>query len=121
MNKSRLITKNLIYEINSLTSDAKNVYWVVAFAMKSGIKTVLPALKDAAQKNAEIKILIGDYLFISQPEAISLLISELPNAEIRLFQSKGTSFHPKAYLFRHSHSTHRWLIKLITFSTNKRD
>lgn len=37
----------------------------------------------------EIKILIGDYLHITQSEAVELLFAELPNAEIRLFESAG--------------------------------
>ena len=49
---------------------------------------------------AEIKILNGDYLHITQPEALKLLLTELSDTEIRLFESRDISFHPKAYLFR---------------------
>lgn len=54
----------------------------------------------------EIKILIGDYLHITQPEALELLMIELPNAEIRLYKSQGVPFHPKAYLFRENEQSH---------------
>ena len=106
MSEIRLITSNLIGEIKELTQKADNIYWIVAFAMKSGVRLVLPHLKEAAAKDAEIKILIGDYLHITQPEALDLLFAELPNAEIRLFQSRGVSFHPKAYLFRTDQKSH---------------
>ncbi|MFS0574105.1 DEAD/DEAH box helicase family protein [Sporosarcina sp. 179-K 3D1 HS] len=106
MTDIRLITSNLIKEIKHLTKQADTLYWIAAFAMRSGFTLVLPHLKEAAARGAEIKILVGDYLFITQPEALRLLVDELPEAEIRLYISKGTAFHPKAYLFRmtdHSH------------------
>lgn len=106
MTEIRLITSNLIREIKELTPKADNLYWIVAFAMESGVRLVLPHLKEAAANGAEIKILVGDYLHITQPEALELLFTELPNAEIRLFESRGVSFHPKAYLFRTAQNAH---------------
>lgn len=106
MTEIRLITSNLINEIQTLTPKAKNIYWIVAFAMKSGVRLILPHLKEAAANGAEIKILIGDYLHITQPEALEMLFDELPHAQIRLFTSHGISFHPKAYLFRSTTNTH---------------
>lgn len=106
MTEVRLITSNLIDEIKDLTRKADHLYWIVAFAMKSGVRLVLPYLKEAAENGAEIKILIGDYLHITQPEALELLFTELPNAEIRLYNSQGVSFHPKAYLFREGEQSH---------------
>lgn len=100
MSKLRLITSNLIHDLTKLSSDATSICWVTAFGMKSGVKLVLPTLKEALSRNAEIKILLGDYLFITQPQALELLLHELPGAEIRLHRSNGISFHPKAYLFR---------------------
>lgn len=106
MTEIRLITSNLIEEIKQLTHKAENIYWIVAFAMKSGVQLVLPHLKEAAANGAEIKILIGDYLHITQPEALELLLTELPTAQIRLYESRGVSFHPKAYLFKSNVNSH---------------
>ncbi|KAA0966368.1 hypothetical protein FQ087_09090 [Sporosarcina sp. ANT_H38] len=103
----RLITSYLIGEIKDLTQKAENIYWSVAFAMKSGVRLVLPHFKMTAANGAEIKIVIDDYLHITQPEALELLFTELPNAEIRLSdESRGVSFHPKAYLFRADQDSH---------------
>ena len=113
MNNLKLITSNLIEDLTRLSKDATSIYWITAFAMKSGVKLVLPQLKAALAKNAEIKILVGDYLYITQPEALALLLQELPNAEIRLYKSNGVSFHPKAYLFRSEKTNH-----LIVGSSN---
>ncbi|WP_144512298.1 DEAD/DEAH box helicase family protein [Bacillus sp. FJAT-22090] len=113
MNKLRLITSNLIHDLTKLSAEASSIYWITAFAMKSGVKLVLPSLKEALARNSELKILIGDYLYITQPQALELLLQELPGAEIRLHKSYGTSFHPKAYLFRSEINNH-----LIVGSSN---
>lgn len=63
MSELRLITPNLIYDLTKLSSDASSIYWITAFAMKSGVKLVLPALKEALSSNAEIKLFVGDYLY----------------------------------------------------------
>ncbi|MBE2909192.1 DEAD/DEAH box helicase family protein, partial [Anoxybacillus flavithermus] len=47
----------------------------------------------------DIKICAGDYLYVTQPEALRQLIAIHPNIEVRLWKSTGISFHPKAYLF----------------------
>ena len=43
----------------------------------------------------------GDYLFITQPETLRSLNDIHSNIEVRLWQSNGTSFHPKAYIFQY--------------------
>ena len=100
MTKLRLLTKNLLDELKRLTAEADTIYWMTAFMMKSGVNEVLPALRDASMRGADIKILTGDYLSITQPDALELLYEALPSAELRMIESGGTSFHPKAYLFK---------------------
>ncbi|WP_242705646.1 DEAD/DEAH box helicase family protein [Pontibacillus sp. ALD_SL1] len=96
----KLLTSNLIEDVLHHIQHSSTIYLLSAFVMKSGVKMVLPALKEAAVRGADIKILTGDYLYVTQPEALSLL-SELPldQVEVRLWQSNGRSFHPKAFLF----------------------
>lgn len=100
MTELRLLTRNLLDDLKRLTAEADTIYWMTAFLMKSGVKEVLPVLQDAAIRGAEIKILTGDYLSITQPDALQMLLDELPEAEVRMIESGGTSFHPKAYLFK---------------------
>ncbi|MDW0115027.1 DEAD/DEAH box helicase family protein [Sporosarcina saromensis] len=100
MTELRLVTQNLLADLKLLTEDADTIYWMTAFLMKSGVREVLPMLKQAAARGADIKILTGDYLSITQPDALELLLEEVPSAELRLVESGGTSFHPKAYLFK---------------------
>ncbi|WP_301107165.1 hypothetical protein [Sporosarcina sp.] len=70
MTKLRLLTRNLLEDLKKLTAEADTIYWMTDFLMKSGVKEVLPVLREAALRGAEIKILTGDYLSITQPGAL---------------------------------------------------
>jgi superfamily II DNA or RNA helicase/HKD family nuclease len=72
--------------------------------MKSGVRLLKETLKKAAERGADIKICAGDYLFVTQPEALREMISIHPDIEVRLWRSRGVSFHPKAYLFENTTS-----------------
>lgn len=74
--------------------------------MKSGVRLVLPHLQEVIVRGAEVKILVGNYLCITQPEALELLVEHAPQAEIHLYEIRGTSFHPKANLFRSDAQSH---------------
>ena len=110
MTKLQLITSELIRHLEKLTGDAEEIHWMTAFTMKSGVRKVLPFLKAASKRGASIKLLTGDYLYITQPEALERLLNELPEAEIRLWESGGASFHPKAYLFRGREDHHHLIV-----------
>lgn len=102
----KLITSNLMAELKARSQEAIHICWVTAFAMKSGVKLMLPELQAAQARGSQIQLLVGDYLCITQPDALRQLVEGLPNAEIRLYQSYGRSFHPKAYLFRNEDGQH---------------
>ena len=45
-------------------------------------------------------VMTGDYLGITQPSALCLIKKELKNqVDLRFYNEKGRSFHPKAYIF----------------------
>src|SRR5699024_1149752 len=56
----------------------------------------------ALDRGAEVKIVTGDYLFITQPKALKRLLNLTDptgnQLEIRLWRSDGISFHPKVYI-----------------------
>ena len=106
MTKLELVTSHLLSHLERLSQDAVEIHWITAFAMKSGVKKILPFLQQAAESGVPIKLLVGDYLFVTQPDALELLLEEVPSAEIRLWKSGGTSFHPKSYLFRGTQTSH---------------
>lgn len=101
MTNVQLVTNNLIQKLERYMEDAKAIYILTSFVMKSGVEVLTEALQKAAEKNVDIKVCTGDYLYITQPDALEKLYHIHPNIEIRLWKSAGKSFHPKAYLFEH--------------------
>lgn len=100
MSNVRLITNNLGKQLLEHIETASSICILTAFVMKSGVEYIRESLKIAAGRRADIKICTGDYLFVTQPEALDELISIDDRIEIRLWQSNGVSFHPKAYIFQ---------------------
>ncbi|MGM9929074.1 MAG: DEAD/DEAH box helicase family protein, partial [Bacillus sp. (in: firmicutes)] len=98
-NKVQLITQNLLADVQKGIQQAKACYILTSFVMNSGVKLLEPLLKEAAERGCDIKVLTGDYLYITQPEALQRLINIHPAIEVRLWKSRGISFHPKAYMF----------------------
>jgi superfamily II DNA or RNA helicase len=79
---------------------ADRMRFIVAFLMESGVRLIGPALKDAAKRGAQIQMLTGTYLSVTEPSAIYYLLNLLGNAlDIRLFTDQSRSFHPKSYIF----------------------
>ncbi len=102
MAKIQLITSQLIGHLIIEMDRASSIYILTSFAMNSGVEVIEDGLKRAADRGAEIKICTGDYLFVTQPEALQSLINIHSKIEVRLWQSNGTSFHPKAYIFQNN-------------------
>lgn len=98
MNDVRIITSNLVDELVPALAESNSVYMIVSFAMASGARMLLPHLRSAVSRGADIKILTGDYLHVTEPDALRMLMELGDNAEVRLWKSNGIAFHPKAYL-----------------------
>ncbi|WP_411334773.1 DEAD/DEAH box helicase family protein [Metabacillus indicus] len=99
MSKVQLITNQLANRLIEKLETADTIYILTSFVMKSGLDLLEKPLLKAAERNADIKICTGDYLYITQPEAIEKLAAIHPSIEVRMWKSNGVSFHPKAYLF----------------------
>ena len=77
--------------------NAKKIDVIVSFLMESGVKLII---NDFKKSNAQIRILTGNYLNITQPSALYLLKKELgDNLDLRFYNVPNKSFHPKAYIF----------------------
>ncbi|WLD94462.1 DEAD/DEAH box helicase family protein [Alkalihalobacillus sp. AL-G] len=98
MNKVELITEQLISYIQQEVQSAETIYILTSFVMKSGVDILKPHLVEAVNRGADVKVCAGDYLYITQTDALELLL-KIDGIETRLWRSKGKSFHPKAYLF----------------------
>ena len=86
----------------------------MSFVLESGVDRVFPHLFDLLQRGGRLRFLTGDYLGITEPDALLRLLDLEGNIEFRVFET-GTaqepvaalpiparSFHPKAYIFRHA-------------------
>lgn len=90
-------------------NQATEVDFAVAFVMTTGLRLLLPELQEALTRDvsgkggkARVRILTSDYLNVTDPEALRLLmLLEAQGAQVRVYESAGSSFHLKAYLFAH--------------------
>ncbi len=84
-------------------SRAREVDMAVAFVKSTGLKLLLPDLLSALgrkQRPARVRVLTSDYMDITDPEALrSLMLLQERGAQVRVFESAGSSFHLKAYIF----------------------
>jgi superfamily II DNA or RNA helicase/HKD family nuclease len=93
---------HLIYKLKLALEKAKRVDIIVAFLMESGVKLIEQELLALANKNVPIRILTGNYLNITQPQALYLLKGSLGDkVDLRFYNVKNKSFHPKAYIFEY--------------------
>jgi superfamily II DNA or RNA helicase/HKD family nuclease len=99
MKSIKLVTNNLYQELVEGLQSARSIHILTSFVMRSGVDVLASHLKAAAERGAEVQVCTGDYLFVTQPDALERLITIHPNISVRLFKSNGKSFHPKAYLF----------------------
>jgi len=81
----------------------------VAFTMRSGLELIHPYLEELLSRKGRLRILTGDYLDTTDPDALLRLLDLEGNIERRVFETAGghadmplaRSFHPKAYIFHH--------------------
>lgn len=64
---------HLIHRLREAFKKAKSIDIIVAFLMESGVKLLKDDLKEAMARGVKIRILTGNYLNITQPQALYLL------------------------------------------------
>lgn len=93
---------HLINRLREAFKKAKSIDIIVAFLMESGVKLLKNDLKEAMDRGIKIRILTGNYLNITQPQALYLLRDILGDeVDIRFYNIPNKSFHPKAYIFHY--------------------
>jgi HKD family nuclease len=82
----------------------------VAFILERGLVQIEAHLKDLVERGGTLRVLTGDYLHVTEPDALLRLLDLCTlgtpasrSVQLRMFESKGTSFHPKAYLLHLPH------------------
>jgi superfamily II DNA or RNA helicase/HKD family nuclease/SOS-response transcriptional repressor LexA len=79
----------------------------VAFIKTTGIRLLLPDLLAALQADADgtppnrrVRVLTSDYLDVTDPEALRLLLLlRGQGGQVKVYETQGSSFHLKAYVF----------------------
>jgi superfamily II DNA or RNA helicase/HKD family nuclease len=93
----------LYYQLIQSLKKAESVDIIVSFLMESGVKMLLGELENALARGAQVRILTGNYLGITQPSALYLIKRKLGDrVDLRFYNEKERSFHPKSYIFHYS-------------------
>lgn len=80
----------------------------VAFVQRSGLNLVEPHLRDILRRGGRVRMLTGDYLDVTDPDALEDLLHlshEMQGLETRVFEVRGNTFHPKCYLLHQADGT----------------
>nr|WP_259472575.1 DEAD/DEAH box helicase family protein [Clostridium estertheticum] len=92
----------LLPKLAASLKKAKTIDMAVGFLMESGVKLLINDLKQVGQSGVRIRILTGNYLNITQPQALYLVKDALGDkVDLRFYNIKNKSFHPKSYIFEY--------------------
>ncbi len=95
--------KPLAEGLKEAMAKAEAVDISVSFIMESGVRLLEPELRSLAERKVPIRILVGEYMGITQPQALYLL-REICGAvlDMRFYSDlEEEHFHPKAYFFHY--------------------
>lgn len=78
---------------------ADRVDLAVAFVLRSGIALLRPYLQDLLDREGRLRIVVGDYMDVTEPAALRVLLDFKGLCEVYVFEARAGSFHPKAWVF----------------------
>lgn len=85
--------------LRPLIDQAQAVDLSVSFLMASGVRLVLPHLRDLLDRGGQLRLLTGDYLGVTEPAALRLIADLEGQRRLHVFQAARIPFHPKAWMF----------------------
>ncbi len=95
-------TDPLLPRLEEDIAEADQIDIAVAFVQRSGVARVHPHFEELLARGGRLRLLTGDYLGITDPDALNELLDlqalHPGQVALRVFETRGTSFHPKAYL-----------------------
>lgn len=103
----RLITggaDHFLPHLSAAFGQATHVDLAVAFVKTSGLRLLMSDLQAKVDddNSNQVRVLTSDYLDITDPEALRLLLLlQARGAQVRVFTTTNGGFHLKAYLFSH--------------------
>ena len=92
----------LLPQLKVAIDGAERADLAVAFILKSGVALVRDHLRDLLDRGGRVRIVTGDYLGVTDPEALLQLLDLEGDLQLRVFEAQSTSFHPKAYVFHNT-------------------
>ena len=96
-------TNHLLPKLRQAFKKATEVKIIVAFLKDTGVKLLEDDIRELVDRGVNIKILTGNYLNITEPKALtSLKYNFGDKIDLRFYNVKNKSFHPKAYIFKNS-------------------
>lgn len=95
--------RQLLPALRGGLANSDRVDLLSAFLKTSGLDTLRNDIEEALRRGARIRVLTGDYLNITDPDALRSLhrmTEEFATLEAAVYRCEGrTSFHAKAYIF----------------------
>lgn len=77
---------------------AHHVDVAVAFILGSGARLLQPHLQDLLDRGGRLRLVAGDYLDVTDPNALRQLLDLEGDRQLWMFVTKGRSFHPKSWI-----------------------
>ncbi|MCO6455378.1 MAG: DEAD/DEAH box helicase family protein [Pirellulaceae bacterium] len=95
----------LLPHLQNCLDGAAGADFAVAFILRSGVERLREHIRDLLQRGGRLRILTGDYLNSTDPDALTELLDLGGHVDLRVFEVAGSSFHPKAYIFHYRDGT----------------
>ncbi|MFM8251655.1 MAG: DEAD/DEAH box helicase family protein, partial [Planctomycetota bacterium] len=89
----------LLPHLRECLDRAESADFAVAFVLKSGVELLREHLVDLLRRGGRLRIVTGDYLDVTDPDALAELLDLSGNLQLRVFEAGPMSFHPKSYIF----------------------
>jgi HKD family nuclease len=103
--QKRLITgdkNHFLPHFKAAIEEATTMDFASAFVMQSGVHLIWESLVDFVARGGKARFITGDYLNYTDPLALAKLLDLGENIDLRVYETAGKSFHPKAYIFHNS-------------------
>ena len=71
----------------------------VAFLLDSGARRIVEHLKDFLDRGGKARILVGDYLDVTEPIALRRLADLEGDLSLKVYETQTKGFHLKSYIF----------------------
>ena len=89
----------LLPHLRECLDRAESADFAVAFVLRSGVELLREHLVDLLRRGGRLRIVTGDYLDVTDPDALAELLDLSGNLQVRVFEAGPMSFHPKSYIF----------------------